>query len=506
MKKWIARPLMAAVISATLLSSVSLPVFADSATILENPAQNLALAGLFGNIAVDLSNKDKTITRGEFAQMLVNASIYKDSEEKYISASLFKDVKADNQNIGAIKIAVNAGWLSSYLDGTFRPDNGVTLRDAAKSLVSVLGYTNQDFTGNITNAQLSKFYELELDEHITKTAYEYLTVGDCINLFYNLLNTKTKTGTIYAQVIGYNVTSEGNVALLSVLKDELDGPIVATNAWKTELPFEVNSSTTYFRNDFAAQEGEIRGDDILYYSSDLNMVYAYHDVVIGKIDAVYPNALQAESLVIDGNTYKIENDSIRNEIATWTEDALDKSVVLLAGMDKEVVKMLDLWDYSKNVCTGIISKLGYRDGDYYIEVTRSNGKPREITYDPDDITLTLNDIVTVVTYEGENYVSKVSTAANIAKLANAYMKYDTDDDEYRLGKYYFHRNSNILCVENGEYIEWDAEDLFESFEGNTREDGDYEVCREMFMAKYQVLYVNFSSSNEITSMIVVPMY
>lgn len=79
------------------------------------------------------------VTRAQFARMLVAASPYKDGAEGY-GASLFKDLKGDHWASGYVRIAIEQGWMTGYVDGTFRPDQAVTLEEVCAALLKVLGY------------------------------------------------------------------------------------------------------------------------------------------------------------------------------------------------------------------------------------------------------------------------------------------------------------------------------------------------------------------------------
>ena len=69
-------------------------------------------------------------------------------------------------------------------------------------MLALLGYENTDFTGDQTGARQSKYHFLELDENMNKSPEEVLIKEDCINLFYNLLKTDTKAGTMFGKEPG----------------------------------------------------------------------------------------------------------------------------------------------------------------------------------------------------------------------------------------------------------------------------------------------------------------
>ena len=85
----------------------------------------------------------------------------------------------------------------------------------------------------------------ELDTNITKARTEKLTVGDCVNLFYNTLNATNKSGTTYASVLGYTLDSNGNIDYLSLINKGLEGPIIVNGNWTSKLPFGVGFAKFY---------------------------------------------------------------------------------------------------------------------------------------------------------------------------------------------------------------------------------------------------------------------
>ena len=69
--------------------------------------------------------------------MMTAASSYKDSIGEGSGVSLFKDVKSDHWASEYIKLAVEQGWMSGYVDGTFRTLDRVL---ACTALLKMLGY------------------------------------------------------------------------------------------------------------------------------------------------------------------------------------------------------------------------------------------------------------------------------------------------------------------------------------------------------------------------------
>ena len=82
-----------------------------------------------------------TATRGEFARMLVAVSGRLDSVSASSTTSPFSDVPYQNEYAGYIRTVAQEGTMSGYLDGSFRPYEGIKLEEAAVSALKLLGYT-----------------------------------------------------------------------------------------------------------------------------------------------------------------------------------------------------------------------------------------------------------------------------------------------------------------------------------------------------------------------------
>ena len=105
-----------------------------------------------------------------------------------------------------IRVAATKEWMTGYLGGVFRPDQYVTLQEAARGVLALLGYTSEDFTGDQIGGRMSMFEYLDLNDEIGKSSSDTLTKEDCINLFYNLLKAEPKDGNgIYGTVLGLSL-------------------------------------------------------------------------------------------------------------------------------------------------------------------------------------------------------------------------------------------------------------------------------------------------------------
>lgn len=114
----------------------------------------VTLGGLTSEQASALST---ALTRGQLAKLLVAFSAYRESAATQgNTGTLFTDVDSGNEYAPYIRIAVQQGWLSGYTDGSFRPDNGVTLEEACTAALKLLGYDVTTLSGSFPAAQLNK--------------------------------------------------------------------------------------------------------------------------------------------------------------------------------------------------------------------------------------------------------------------------------------------------------------------------------------------------------------
>ena len=99
------------------------------------------------------------------------------------NVSVYADVPATDPNAVYIRIAAREGWMSGYLGGKFKPEDPVLYKDAVKAILTMLGYTDEDFTGDLVSSRISKFNYLELNEDVSRQAADEVNQTDCMNIF-----------------------------------------------------------------------------------------------------------------------------------------------------------------------------------------------------------------------------------------------------------------------------------------------------------------------------------
>jgi len=144
-------------------------------------------------------NLTSQVTRAQFAQMLVAASIYKDSAEGY-GSSLYKDLKGDHWASGYVRLAIEQGWMTGYVDGTFRPEQAISLEEGCAALLKMLDYDPSALKGAYPSAQLSKASSIGLLDGVSASQGSQLTIQDCVELF--LIFSPPKTAVSAANTYG----------------------------------------------------------------------------------------------------------------------------------------------------------------------------------------------------------------------------------------------------------------------------------------------------------------
>ncbi|MDF2610203.1 MAG: hypothetical protein K0R92_1677 [Lachnospiraceae bacterium] len=412
MKRKRASQLMAIIIA--LLAVLAPAETITAADSVNTTAQIIQAMGIMNTERGSSNSESATVTRAEFAQMLTNMSTLKDTTAAKSNTSLFKDVSKDYWASGYIETAITWGWMSGYLDGTFMPNKAITLQEAVNGVLKLLGYTSADFTGSIGSGQMALYTSKGLNANISKTAKQTLTRKDISNLLYNTLTTTGKDGKIYAETLGYSLDENGEINYLSVINTDMEGPIVADANWKTEIPFSITSSVTFYRNETKSNLTEIEEYDVLYYSENINTIWAYDNKVTGTVKDIYPNRLSPSSVNIGGNEYTIGTNSMAYEFSTLGNVDAGDTVTILLGKEDTVVGVLSLDEYNTTI-TGIVTKTGEHmstdeEGDYiytnYVEFVDAKGSVFQQDYDMTYLSFSEGNIARVTYKDGEASVSK----------------------------------------------------------------------------------------------------
>ena len=331
------RPITSALLAAALSLSLVVPAGAVSSSTAVEAIQALGI--ITGDSSGDL-NLSSPVTRAEFVTMMTAASSYKDSIGEGSGVSLFKDVKSDHWASEYIKLAVEQGWMSGYVDGTFRPDNQTTLEEACTALLKMLGYDSSTLAGSYPSAQLSKASSVGLRDDVDAVQGETLTRQDCVMLFYNLLVSDDSSGTVYGTTLGYTITN-GEMDYSTLVTADTKGPYVASADKSLSLPFSTSGATIY-RDGALSSLSAVQEYDVYYYNENLHTVWVYSDKVSGTLTALSPSSAAPTSITVAGTEYELGTSTAIYKCSSQGEFSTGDVVTLLLGMNGEVVDVISL--------------------------------------------------------------------------------------------------------------------------------------------------------------------
>ena len=268
------------------------------------------------------------VTRGALARMLVAYSSFRESVgSQGTVGTLYSDLPGSSAWAPYVRIAVQNGWMSGYTDGTFRPDNVVTLEETCTAVLKLLGYKMTDLSGSFPNAQLNKAQEIGLRNQIERTQGQALNYEEGAILLYNALTANTASGGTYGSSLGFTV-SNGQVDASSVMLKSLKGPFVAED--NTQLPF---TPVSVYRNDKVSDSAELNRYDVYYYSESLQTLWVYTRRAAGRITAVSPSANAPTSVTVAGSSYTLGSTAVASQVSSLNGGGVGQVVTLLLGMN-----------------------------------------------------------------------------------------------------------------------------------------------------------------------------
>ena len=381
------------------------------------------------------------VTRAEFVKMLMAASPISVGDVTYVSP--YPDVPASHWAAPYVEAAVTAGYVTGYLDGTFRPSNTITLAEGVVMALRLLGYTNEDFSGSFPAGQMAMYKTLDLDEGITIGQNDTMTRQDAMYLFYNLLTAPSKTtGQPYlSSVLGYSLTADGEVDTLALLNGTMDGPVVVGEAgWRDKIPFDI-SKASVTRNGVVTTSAALTDNDVVYWSKHLNALWVYTNKITGPIQAITP-ASAPTSVTVSGKSYEIETSTAAYALSDLGTFEVGDSVTLLLGRDGKVAAVAAPGQASGgSVCGLVVSNVPQqytdKNGNDYtaasVTILATDGNT--YTYSTERTSVRTGTLVQAVPTENGMEVKNLSSASLSGKV-NA--------DGTKLGARSFASNVEIL--------------------------------------------------------------
>ena len=386
------------------------------------------------------------VTRAQFAQMLVSASAFKDSAEGY-GSSLFKDLKGNHWASGYVRIAIEQGWMTGYVDGAFRPEQAITLEEGCAALLKMLDYDPSALKGSFPAAQLSKASSLGLLDDVSAKQGTKLTRQDCVDLFYNLLTARTSAGTVYGITLGYSVTN-GQVDYSALVTADTKGPYVAESA-VLSLPF---TPDTVYYNGTASSLSAIQQYDVYYYNANLSTVWVYHNRETGTLTGLSPSATAPTAVTLAGVSYQIGTSEATYQLSSQGSFQEGDMVTLLLGMNGEVVRAIGALENEAIYYGSVVSST---KASSTASTTSSSTVSAQVTTQvacTDGNTRTFYHSGTAFSAGQLVTVSTTQSGTNVRSLSTKRLEGTVSKDETGIGTYNFAAGVQILDTDdNGGY-------------------------------------------------------
>ena len=391
----------------------------------EDAAQVLAALDIMvGDENGDLA-LDRTITRAEFTKLAVAASTSRDSVGDTVAVKPYPDVPQTHWAAPYIKAAVDLGLVQGDLRGYFNPDRTITLAEGVTVVLRLLGYEDSEFTGVWPSGQMAQYRALKLNEGITLGQDGSMTRRDAMYLFYNLMLTKNKAGTYYLNVLEPTlnlVNTSGELDRVALINSAMEGPIVASSGWQSQLSFSTANAKVY-RDGKTASLDAVQVQDVVYWSASMRTVWAYSDKVTGTYEAASPSVTNPTSVTVAGKTYAIETNDAAYALSDLGGWQIGDTVTLLLGRSGGVAAVAGSQAVG-TVVYGVVTKAentSYSDGKggtytaRTVTVAATNGG--SYRYQTDNKSLDVGDLVRVDT-SGEGSVTRLSENRLTGKMSS----------------------------------------------------------------------------------------
>ena len=136
--------------------------------------------------------------------------------------------------------------------------------------------------------------------------------------------------------------SKGSVEYLTLASDVMEGPYTLSAYSDTWYTMFTDSMTdlTVMRDGIKVNTTDLKTNDILYYSPDLNIVFAYSRKITGIYEKATPNKDTPEKVVISGTEYSIESVAAFNKLSSNGTLEFGDTVTLLFGKDGKIADVV----------------------------------------------------------------------------------------------------------------------------------------------------------------------
>lgn len=275
---------------------------------MEKTVKRLEALGLVAGYGNGDYGIDKTITRAEFATLIVRARGLEQGAKLAQFNSTYTDVKTSDWFAGFVNVASGEEIVKGFPDKSFKPQNQVTYAEAVTMIVRALGY-EPSVKGVWPNSMISKASELNIAKGINNPNNAAVR-GDVFKMLDNALRVDLMEQVEYGTDIRFNITDKTLLTkYLKVTVRDMDWAHEAGND-SDDLPLVTNVPAIGLGK-LKANEVTISGKDAGLGSSTTYKV----------ADGINPNEF-------DGQKVQVWIKDDRENVIVWMEGSEDEEVVM----------------------------------------------------------------------------------------------------------------------------------------------------------------------------------
>ncbi len=212
------------------------------------------------------------LTRAEFTKIAVAASENRKAVSAALAVSPYSDVPHTLWSAPYIHLAAQKGYVTGYLDSTFRPDAPITYAEATAVFLRLLGYASSDFGAAWPRGHMTLAEDIGLLTGIQLAYDAPLPRGDAVTLLYNLLGTPIKGSlTEYVTLLDCTAYEDAVIQATSAEDSTISDGRVLTSAGTYK-------KGEAFRADWVGRSGKLfikNKDTIVAFVPDTQQVCAF---------------------------------------------------------------------------------------------------------------------------------------------------------------------------------------------------------------------------------------
>ncbi|RKD33504.1 S-layer homology domain-containing protein [Thermohalobacter berrensis] len=279
---------------------------------------------------------DDTITRAEFATLVVRALGYEEVAEVSKGATNFTDVPATHWASGYINIASSMGLINGYGDGQFGPEDQITYEQAITLMVRALGYKQDALDkGGYPVGYMLVAKDLDITDGIDDGV---VGVPATRGIVFKLMDNSLTVDMMVKEGTGEDATwkvEEGKTILGELGNEKVTARVVDFNADDNEITLEGEKDAFIVPEGFDYEANF--GLELTVWANGDNEVQLYEVEDEPLFDAVEIDGEDVE-LVAAEETYEVADDALIyvNGEEKDAPEAVDYAKVVLND-DDEVV-------------------------------------------------------------------------------------------------------------------------------------------------------------------------